>query len=246
MIDSTEILWISASPSLKQFDSPLLQHLSPRLKIARWEYRQTLDEASSIDQAVALLHAYLCHVDRPIHLAGHGISGIVALEYAQQYPDRVRSIALLAVAPQPSLSWHTYYYMQRHLLIHSQTHILAQMACDLFQGDLPYPLPALIKALDRDLDAAPCPHSLYKLTVRSLQPIAVPLFACCGTQDFVVSPSLLETWTPYLKSSDRLWHCEAGHHFFHYQFPEIVSQQLQQFWQQLPPQSTTTEAAIAA
>jgi uncharacterized protein YfaT (DUF1175 family) len=70
MSDSFDVLWLNASPVLKRFDEPLLQYLSEYMKIAQWEYQQTKDEASSIDQAVELLYEFLECCDRPVHLAG--------------------------------------------------------------------------------------------------------------------------------------------------------------------------------
>jgi len=69
------LLWVSASPSLKYFDLPLLKILNEKYAVARWEYQQSSDEASSLVEAVNLLVDYLKQSDRPIHLAGHGISG---------------------------------------------------------------------------------------------------------------------------------------------------------------------------
>ena len=79
----TKFIWISASPSLKYFHRRLLNSLSKVVEIELWEYYQTLDESSSIDSAINLLHQYLAQTNCPVHLIGHGIGGIIALGYAR-------------------------------------------------------------------------------------------------------------------------------------------------------------------
>ena len=112
----------------------------------------TLDEASSLEQAVTLLDDYLRECDQPIHLAGHGISGVVGLICARLNPEKVRSLVLLSVAPQPAITWHTHYYVQRQLMPCSRQQILAQIARSLFGRELPMAAKELIKMLDRDLE----------------------------------------------------------------------------------------------
>lgn len=65
MSHSLDALWLDASPSLRRFHQPLLQYLSQNVKIACWEYCQSLDEASNLDVAVVLLHDYLKQRDLP-------------------------------------------------------------------------------------------------------------------------------------------------------------------------------------
>ncbi|MHC5938967.1 alpha/beta fold hydrolase, partial [Nostoc sp.] len=115
MSDSFDVLWLSASPVLQRFDKPLLDYLSGYISVAQWEYQQTKDEGSSIEQAVELLCDFLEWRDRPVHLAGHGVGGAIALSYARRFPQKVRSLTLLALASQPANTWHAHYYFQRQL-----------------------------------------------------------------------------------------------------------------------------------
>ncbi|MCX7596578.1 MAG: alpha/beta fold hydrolase, partial [Fischerella sp.] len=110
MSNTFDVLWLNASQSLKGFDLPLLRYLSEHLLIARWEYYQTKDEASSIDTAVTMLYDFLKSHARPVNLVGHGMSGAIALMFARRYPQQVRSLALLAVGSQPANTWHAHYY----------------------------------------------------------------------------------------------------------------------------------------
>jgi hypothetical protein len=87
-----EALCLSVSPHLQVFDRPLLQSLAKHITIAQWEYQQMPDEPCSFDIALALLHDYLKQRDCPIHLIGHGISGLLALLCAQRHPAHVRSL----------------------------------------------------------------------------------------------------------------------------------------------------------
>ena len=56
---ATAPVWINANPSFKHFDGRIVRYLSNQVPIAYWEYGQTLDEASSLEIAVTLLHDYL-------------------------------------------------------------------------------------------------------------------------------------------------------------------------------------------
>lgn len=98
-----EALWLNVSPALEKLDRPLLKHLSQHLSIAQWQYCQTPDEPMSLEIALVLLHDYLKHHDRPIHLLGHGTGGLLGLLYTRQHPERVRSLTLLSVGVYPAV-----------------------------------------------------------------------------------------------------------------------------------------------
>jgi pimeloyl-ACP methyl ester carboxylesterase len=101
--------------------------------------------------------------EQPYHLVGHGMSGIVALLFARQYPEKVRSLTLLAIAAQPAINWHSHYYIQRQLMPCTQVQLLAQIAQSLFGTPLPESVMPLVSALAKDLELAPSPHSLYQV-----------------------------------------------------------------------------------
>ena len=83
------VLWLSVSPYLQHFDQRLLSQLAKAATVRRWEYCQTVDEPCCAQSIVDALHEYVS--DRaaleasfnqplqPIHLAGHGVSGAIAL-----------------------------------------------------------------------------------------------------------------------------------------------------------------------
>ncbi len=231
MSSSPEYLWLSVSPSLKCFDRPLLRLLSQHVSIARWDYRQTLDEASHWSTALDLLHIYLKKMGRPVHLLGHGMAGVVGLLYARRYPEWVRSLTLLAVAPQPANTWHAHYYVQRHLLPCDRHQVLAQAVRSLFGTSLPYAAKDVVAALNHDLTYAPHPHSLLQLTTLAPGGIASPLLVCGGRADPIVTPPILHEWWSWLKPQDYLWECPEGRHFFHYDHPESVAATIVEFWQ---------------
>lgn len=233
----SNIVWISASSGVKAFDRPLLQYLakerigSPFLgAIAQWQYEQSLDEASSLDAAVELLHHYLENQTHPVHLVGHGTSGIVALLYTRRYPEQVKSLSLLSVAAQPALTWHTHYYVQRKLLACSREQVLAQMVKTLFGCDLPFHVQAFVALLDRDLDTSPSLHSLYELVQLPQGSVSVPLLVCAAKDDSVIDKRSHAQWSRMLKLGDRLWRCPRGKHFFHFFHPEQSGDELLQFW----------------
>jgi surfactin synthase thioesterase subunit len=258
MSNLPDALCLSASPALQLFDRPLLQHLANHVTIAHWEYHQTLDEPSSLDVALVLLHDYLTqHVGeassqgiRPIHLIGHGISGLLALLYTQRYPERVQSLTLLAVGIYPAVDWQAHYYTQRQQLSCSRQRILIQMVQTLFGNSSKPMTKALVKILEQDLDNSLSPHSLLK--VLSLPPIQVsrPLFVCGSVDDVVIDPHQLRSWQSYFgeETIARLWACSGGRHFFHYFYPEQTGDEILQFWQSFssPPSSLTVEEPLSS
>jgi pimeloyl-ACP methyl ester carboxylesterase len=231
--DDFDVLWLNVSSRLKRMDQPLVNALSRSTRIAYWEYAQTADEGSSIEQAVTLLHDCLKHRDRPVHLIGHGLGGVLGLTYARHYPTDVRSLCLLAVAAQPAITWHAHYYTQRRLIPCSQERVLAQTVHSLFGKQLPGSIHALVQALAEDLATAPSPHSIFQIGTLPKGAIASPLMVCGSQTDAIVTPPMLRDWLAYFKPGDTLWQAPTGHHFFHYYQPEAIAPQILKFWRQI-------------
>jgi len=231
MSDVPDIVWISASSSVKAFDRPLVQYLSKQRTVAQWQYEQTPDEASSLNSAIELLHQYLETQPQAVHLVGHGMSGVVALLYARRYPERVKSLSLLSVAAQPAITWHAHYYIQRKLLPCSREQLLAQTVRNLFGQRLPFHVQAFVTLLDRDLETSPNLHSLYELVQLPKGGVSMPLLVCAAMDDSIIDRRSHAQWSRLLKLGDRLWRCPSGKHFFHFFHPEQVGEQLFQFWQ---------------
>jgi pimeloyl-ACP methyl ester carboxylesterase len=225
-----DVVWVSASSGVQAFDRPLVKYLSRHKTIAFWQYEQTLDEASSLTSAVNLLHQYL-ETQPPVHLIGHGISGVVALLYARLHPKKVKSLTLLSVAAQPAITWHTHYYIQRKLLPCSRHQVLGQMVRTLFGTRLPHQTQAFMALLDRDLETSPNSHSLYQLVQLQKGGVEMPLLVCAAHDDLVIDQRSHAQWSRLLKLGDRLWRCPSGKHFFQFFHPEQVGNEILQFWQ---------------
>lgn len=230
-----DVVWISASAGVKAFDRPLIQYLSKQMTIAQWQYEQSPDEPSSLSAAIELFRDYLETQPEPVHLVGHGISGVVGLLYARCFPERVKSLSLLSVAAQPAITWHAHYYVQRKLLPCSRQQVLAQTVRLLFGKDLPYHPQAFVALLDRDLETSPNLHSLYELVQLPKGGVEVPLFVGAAKDDAVIDRRAHAQWSRMLKLGDRLWRCPSGKHFFHFFHPEPVGNQLFKFWQASMP-----------
>lgn len=228
MIDA---LWLNVSSPLQGFNRPLLKHLSSHTTIAQWEYSQTLDEPVSLETALVLLHDYLKHHNRPIHLLGHSTGGLLGLLYARQHPERVRSLTLLSVGVNPAIDWQAQYYTQRRLLPCDQKTLLRQMVYGLL-GCPPRDITeTLIKLLEQDLYLSLSPHSLVRSM--NLLPVLVdvPLLVCGSVDDMVITPGQLQEWQQHFHHpASRLWVCPGGRYFFHYFYPQEVSEQIMQFW----------------
>lgn len=231
MSDIFDVLWLSSSPALVRFDQPLLSYLSKYMQVAQWEYHPEKDEGSSIDEAVNLLNEFLTPCTDAIHLAGHGAGGAIAVNFARRYPEKVRSLTLLAVASQPAHTWHAHYYVQRSLFTISREQVLANSVRNLFGKQSHHTTKKLMSALDKDLDQTPLSHSIFKLVDLPKGGVSMPMMVCGSNNDPIVDPPALQDWLKYFKPEDNLWECPQGHHFFHYFYPQEVGQQILSFWQ---------------
>ncbi|NER35073.1 MAG: alpha/beta hydrolase [Oscillatoria sp. SIO1A7] len=232
-----EVVALNVSPSLKIFDDRLLRYLSKHMTVAQWEYCQNQDEPSDLNVALMLLHDYLKFRDRPVHLVGHGIAGLLGLLYARRHPERIRSLTLLAVGANPAADWQARYYAQRNFLPCSRYVILSQMVYHLFGRQERQMVNHLVRTLERDLDSSPSPHSLFKIVSLPPAEAPVPLLVCASKNDSIVFTNEIEGWQRYLKPCDRLWFCEGGGHFFHYFEPKQVGDRILNFWQRINLQS---------
>ncbi len=228
-----EVLWLNTSPSFQCFDQPLVDFFSKHTAIAQWQYCQNEDEPSSLDIALVLLHDYIKTCAQPIHLIGHGTSGLLALLYARKHPKRVKSLTLLGVGCNPGVNWQAHYYAFRQLFASNRETILTQMVYNIFGYQDAKSTNNLISILQKDLDLSPSAHSLFKRKSEITGGICKPLMVCGSQDDLIVDPNALDGWQKYLKEGDRLWKCEEGHHFFYYFYPEQVGEAILEFWNSL-------------
>jgi pimeloyl-ACP methyl ester carboxylesterase len=238
-----DVLWLNVSPALQRFDRPLLRILSQQQAIAYWEYHQTLDEPNSFDAALVLLHDFLKQHDRPIHLIGHSSSGLLGLLYTRCHPERVKSLTLLSVGACPAVDWQAHYYAQAQFLRCSRSVLLAQMAYSLFGAKPRSHAQALTNILDQDLLTALSLHTLWKHGSIPEGGVAVPLLACGGADDIIIDPVMFQGWQEWLKPGDRLWLCPQGEHFFQADYPNLVCEQIEDFWATLPINTRPTTSA---
>lgn len=230
MVNSADALWLSVNPSLSQFDQRLCRQLNRQVQVECWSYHQTADEPCCLQVALGLLWE---HMDQqpPLHLIGHGLSGVLGLLYSRLRPERVASLTLLSVAADPAVDWPAHYYVLRQFLPCDREAILIQMGRLLFGYQGQAQAAAQAAQLARVLDTELASHSLAQRSCFIQGGITPPLLACFGEQDAVVDLKSQEQWRPWLKPSDRLWRCPKGRHFFHHEQPQLVGQQILDFWQ---------------
>jgi pimeloyl-ACP methyl ester carboxylesterase len=231
MSKQPDVIWLNTSPSLLCLAQPLICELSHHTTIAQWQYAQSQDEASSLDIAILLLDNYLQLSNQPVHLIGHSTGGLLGLLYTRRYPEKVKSLTLLAVGADAALDWQAHYYTHRRFL--SRQKILTAMVYNLFSYQNKDTVKYLVSILERDLNCSLSPHSLFKQISVSPCPVPVPLMVCGSTDDIIVEPDSLRGWQPYLMSGDRYWECQQGRHFFHFFQPTLVAEQILDFWQSL-------------
>lgn len=227
---ATAPVWINANPSFKHFDGRIVRYLSNQVPIAYWEYGQTLDEASSLEIAVTLLHDYLKSKSQTINLVGHGTGGLLGLLYARKYPKRVKSLTLLGVGSAPSIDWQAHYYQMRKLLPCSQEIVLGRMVQMMFGYQSRSNTKNLVEILQQDLSTAPTAHSLYRLNRIKSGGVSMPLMVCGSKNDGIADRSALDGWQEHLKENDLLWTTPNGHHFFHYFYPDYTGRKIIKFW----------------
>lgn len=244
MSSNPTALWLSVSPALQQFNRPLIKQLSDNQAIASWEYAQTSDEPITLDVALVLLHDYLKQLDQPLHLIGHSTSGWLGMMYAYRYPERVKSLTLLAVGANLATDWQAHYYAMLKCLPCDRRIILTQLVYSLWGRQSQFKTELLINLLEQDLLLSPSPNTLVKQLSISPNIISVPLLICGSRDDIVISSYQLNAWKPWLKSGDMLWESSQGKHFFHYTNAQSVSDQINQFWQSLSTTAESNDKAI--
>ena len=237
--DAFDVLWVSGSPSLRCFSMPLIKRISKHIDIAGWEYFQSLDEPGCMNTAVELLYSYLKTKQLPTHLIGHGIGGTIALIFARQYPQFVKSLTLLSVAAQPANTWHINYYQQRQIYSLSRREALLNTIYNLFREQVIYHPQKLINNSNKDLDNLPLMHSLFDIEKLPVGGVSMPLMICGGQVDPILSYLELYKWKQWLKPEDIIWKCPQGGHFFHYFEPDLVCEEISKFWEK--QQSQTLE-----
>ncbi|MER3587432.1 MAG: hypothetical protein C4322_02855, partial [Mastigocladus sp. ERB_26_1] len=166
---------------------------------------------------------------------------VIALLFARRYPQKVRSLALLAVASQSANTWQAHYYQQRLLFPLSREQVLVNSVRTLFGNQSPANTKKLMTALIRDLDESPTPHSLFRLVHLPKGGVSMPMLVCGSKNDPIVTPPELQDWQNWLKPEDILWECPKGYHFFHYFYPQQVGEQMLSFWQRFTQNSETTQ-----
>ena len=223
-----DVLWLSTSPSFQCFSGPLLRYLSRQATMREWEYCQSQDEASSLDVAVLLLHDYLQSCNQPVHLIGHSTAGLLGLLYARRYPETVQSLTLLAVGVDAAVDWQAHYYVHCPYLSRQET--LTAFAYNLFGYHNECTIKKLVSVLERDLACSLSPNSLFQRWSVPVGGVPVPLMVCGSWDDIIVEPNDLQGWRSHLKSSDCLWSCLEGKHFFHFFQPTLVGEQILNFW----------------
>lgn len=233
LIDS---LWLNVSPSLNELDTPLLDCLAKKFNIAQWQYIQDLDEPNSLCMAMCLLDSYLDKLNYPVNLLGHGVSGLLALLYARRYPEKVRSLTLLSVGVYPAVDWQAHYYFKLQMLPCSRQTILKMMVQNLFNysGNLNRKFTRL---LDQDLQTSLSCHNLYQELKVFPGGVSVPMLICGSANDIVIDLNSYQGWQTWFKPGDRLWLSPLGRYFFHYFYPQAVSETILDYWQSLTPEA---------
>ncbi|MCW6034796.1 alpha/beta hydrolase [Spirulina subsalsa FACHB-351] len=225
-----DVVWLNGSPALQKLDRPLLKYLVRYCTVAHWEYCPNLDQPLGLEDVVILLHHYLKTLPYPVHLVGHGISGLLGLLYGECYPEKVRSLTLLSVGVDGGMDWQAYYYRRMSQFPCLRQPLLLQMVNHLFGYQSGFMSHQLVRLLEEDLQTSISPHTLAKQFQFHPRMVDVPLLVCGSEDDEVVDNERFQEWRCWLKKCDRLWQYPQGRYFFHYFYPQEVGQQILNFW----------------
>jgi pimeloyl-ACP methyl ester carboxylesterase len=239
-----QTVWINTSPSFRHFDQKLLREMAQIYRVAYREYQEELDEATTLDDVIGLVHDYLKSINQPVHLIGHSTGGLIGLLYARKYPEKVKSLTLLSVGVYPASDWKAHYYIQYQLLPFSREHILQHLARQLFPCQSKNRQQAVFKLLERDLVESFSLHSLYQRISISPASVPVPLMVCGSQTDYVITHSELEEWRSFFYPGDRLCWFPEGGHFFHHFYPQDVKAEVLRFWASIEPDHHPSQGSI--
>ena len=136
------------------------------------------------------------------HLVGHSMGGMVALEFAARFPDRVLSLAISgssAAFGGPSGAWQAEFIAKRTKPLDEGKGMagIAAGVVDSLLGDAPEPeaRPAAIAAMSA------IPEPAYRAALAclvtfdrrdALAALAMPVLLLAGTRDTVASPELMK------------------------------------------------------
>ncbi len=239
-----QIVWINTNPSFRCFDQKLLGELAQVHRVAYWEYQQDLDEATSLDDVINLVHDYLKSFNQPVHLIGHSTGGLIGLFYARKYPQKVKSLTLISVGIYPASDWKAHYYIQRQLLPCCRQEILRHLARHLFRCTSKKTEEAIVQHLERDLIESFSLHSLFQRISIPPAGVPVPLIVCGSKTDHVITHYEFEEWRSFFNLGDRLCWFPEGGHFFHHFYPQDVKAEILRFWGSIEPSFKTPEKPI--
>ncbi len=191
----------------KECWQPQLEACASRYRAAAWDmpgYGETppLPETSFAALAEALF-ALVAHLGPdPVHLVGHSLGGMVALEFAGDHQDRLASLVLSGTSPafgDPKGEWQKQFVADR-LKPLDQGRTMSDLAPAIVAGlvgDLPDPegIDLAVEIMSR------VPPETYRMMMetlvtfdrRDLLPkIAVPTLVLAGEKDANAAPSMME------------------------------------------------------
>ena len=239
-----QTVWINANPSFQRFDQKLLRELAKINRVAYWEYQQDLDEATSLDDVIDLLHDYIKSINQPVHLIGHSTGGLIGLFYARKYPEKVKSLTLLSVGIYPASDWKAHYYIQRQLLPCRRQEILQHLARSLFSCHSQNVEQTIVQLLERDLTESFSLHSLFQRISIPPAGVPVPLMICGSQTDYIITHHEMEEWRNYFNPGDKLCWFPKGGHFFQYFYPQQIKAEIIRFWGSIEPDNITQDKQI--
>ena len=233
-----EVLWVDLQPTLYCLNKRVSQRLSRDIGVKRWSFQLDPDEFCMESTVHSMLKTTLESMAEPIHLIGHGLSGIISCEFAHNHPELVESVTLLSVDTLSINQWSSHYLGMRRQLACSREQILKHLSTLLFEVKSSQVKAAFPRLLQACLDNELIQGSIVNLDhPGSLSSPQVPTLVINGHDDFVVDRMAQQRWEEQLKPGDCYHSLQGGRHFFQFSHAELTATLIRSFLDMVPGSS---------
>ncbi|MEK7990670.1 MAG: alpha/beta hydrolase [Thiotrichaceae bacterium] len=229
----TPLLLIHGNFASWRWWQPLLQHLPERYRAYAPELRGCGDttraaDGYNIEQLASDIYEFTQALDLPaVHLVGHSLGGAVAMQFALNYPQKVRTLTLVSSAPAEGMAYLKPNFPHLRLTESSDFHHIMQ-TLNLNRMSLQKTLSRMMPSIEPHEDgfvtllddaAHMSPEAIVgfydALTTWSVQDelgnLNLPVLVLWGSQDTIVEKAALERTVEALPQAQFVVWDNVGH-----------------------------------
>ena len=239
------IFFLELNQSLACFSNKLAKKLARNhLDVKRWCFHLDQDEVCTMESILGFLAGSIQEAESAPILIGHGVGGILANTFAQNYPKLIKGIVLLSTDAITEYTWQAQYHEIRKMLPNARADVLRHLSQLLTGHQCPGFLTATSGLLKKSLDEE---YSLSSLMASEKIPKChkhqVPMLVINGDDDFIVDRHSHQRWKPFLKRGDRYVSIARGRHFMQHSHVEDVFRAVSAFIE-MTPDSASLESGL--